>query len=98
MNGSRTPIIALAVGVLAVVTSFLIFWLVPVPVGFGLVAIVLGIRSRRGTSDLRVREIAVAAIVLGLVGIVGVAGSFVVSEGGEDHGRKCALNPGDSDC
>lgn len=100
MSGTvgRTPRIALACGVLAVIAAFLMYWMVLVSVGFGVVAVTLGVRIRRTTDHAPVREIAMVAIALGLVGIIGTAGSFMVADGAEDYGRDCALHPEDQDC
>jgi hypothetical protein len=89
----RLPIIALICGTLATIAAFLVFWMVIVSVGLGIAAVFLGVRIRgREAGDAKGRELAAAAIALGLVGILGTGGSFLVSEGGEDFGRDCALN------
>ena len=89
--------LALASGVLGVVAAFALFWIIFLPVGLGIVAVVLGVLVlRRSGNDVR-GKLAAAAVALGVVAILGTAGSIVVSSGGEDYGRKCALDPSDSD-
>lgn len=90
----RLPIIALACGALAAIAAFLIFWMVFISVGLGIAAVVLGMRIRgREAGDAKGRELATAAIALGLVGILGTGGAWLITEWAEDYGRDCALNP-----
>ncbi|MDQ5874482.1 MAG: hypothetical protein M3526_03760 [Actinomycetota bacterium] len=94
----RLPIVALICGALAAIAAFLIFWMVFISVGLGIAAVVLGMRSRgRDAGDTKGRELAAAAIALGLVGILGTGGSWIVSAQAEDFGRDCALDP-NPDC
>ncbi len=100
-QSDRLPIIALVCGGLAVIAAFIAFWMVFISVGLGIAAIVLGVRIRgrytgdvgRDSRDVKARELASAAIALGIVGILGTGGSFLVSQGAEEYGRDCALNP-----
>ena len=94
----RLPIVALTCGALAVIAAFLYFWMVLISVGLGIAAVVLGMRFRgREAGDTKGRELATAAIALGLVGILGTGGSWIVYQQGEDWGRGCAQDP-NPDC
>ncbi len=95
---SQMTWIALASGVLGVVAAFLLFWMIFLSVGLGIVAVVLGVVVLRRSGNDVGGKLAAAAVALGVVAILGTAGSIVVSSGGEDYGRKCALDPSDSDC
>lgn len=95
-QADRGPLIALACGGLAALLSVAMFWMVIPSVGLGVVAIVLGMRSKTGNAG-KGREFAAAAITLGIVAILGTGGSWITSAAGEDYGRDCALHPGD-DC
>lgn len=90
--------VALACGILAVLAAFLMFWMIVVSVGFGVVAIVVGVRAHRAATTSLTRDMAVAAMTLGLVGILGTGGSIMVNAGGEDWGRHCAQNPTAEHC
>lgn len=90
----RRPIIALTCGALATIAAFLVYWMVIISVGLGIAAIVLGVRIRgRDAVDMKGRELAAAAIALGLVGILGTGGTFLTSTWAEDYGRDCVLSP-----
>ena len=94
---SQVAGLALASGILGVTATFALFWMIFLPVGLGIVAVVLGVLVlRRSGTDVS-GKLAVAAVALGVVAILGSAGSIAVSSGGEDYGRKCALDPSDSD-
>ena len=95
---SQMAWIALASGVLGVVAAFLLFWMIVLSVGLGIVAVVLGVLVLRRSGNDVGGKLAAAAVALGVVAILGTAGSIAVSSGGEDYGRKCALDPSDSDC
>lgn len=94
-----SSIVAIVCGVLALLAAFIVYWLVLVSVGLGIVAVILGlrVRSRSGT-DVARRELAVAAIVLGLVGILATPAALMISKAGEEWGRDCALGSPDPNC
>jgi len=97
MSNRNLATVGLACGFLAVLAAAFVYWIVPVPIVLGMIAIALGIRGRQ-KGDSAVRELAVAAVALGLAGIVATGGSLLAAHGGEDFGRHCAAHPADSDC
>lgn len=87
----RLPTIALACGASATIAAVLVYWMVIISVGLGIAAIVLSVRvRRRDAGGAKGRELAAAAIALGLVGILGT-GAFLTLDWTEDHGRDCTL-------
>lgn len=87
--------IALACGVLGVVSAFLMYWLIVPGVVFGVAAVVLGrLVRRRGF-----REVGSVAMTLGVVAILLVPAFLSTADNAEEWGRDCALHPeSDSHC
>lgn len=86
---SRAAVAAMGAGVLGVLTAFVLYWLVLPGVILGLVAVVIGARSRRTVRS----EIATIAMTLGVVAILAVPAFLATAESAEDWGRDCALDP-----
>ena len=84
--------VALACGVLAVLTAVWMYWLVLPGVVLGLAAVVLGWLARRKG----VREVGSIALTLGIVAVLLVPSVILIANDAEDWGRDCALDP-DSD-
>ena len=99
-SAADTPTItAVSCGVLAVLAAWFAFWLVPIPIVLGIAALVLGLRVRaRSGSNVARRELAIAAIVLGLVGILAGPAGFMIYSQGEDWGRHCVVDSSDPYC
>lgn len=102
-NGSaeknQPALIALISAVLAVASLLAIYWMVLPAVALGAIAVAYGIRGRRrALAGQGRRDMAVVAIVLGLVSILGTPWAALVAKSGEDYGRDCALSPADPDC
>lgn len=97
-TSNPTAVTAIVAGVLAVVALFIMYWF-PVPSALlGIVAIVLGIMGRRrAIQGAGGRDMAVAAIVLGVMAILGNALAQKVSFDTDKFGRECATNYG-PDC
>lgn len=92
-------IVAILFGVLALAASFVIFWMPPISVVLGIVAVILGLRARsRSGANVANREVAVAAVVLGLVGILAAPAALMIYNSGEDWGRDCVNEPSNPDC
>jgi O-antigen ligase len=81
--------VALACGVLAILTAVWIYWLVLPGVILGLAAVVLGWRARRKEGS----EVGSVALALGIVAILLVPSVIVIANDAEDWGRDCALDP-----
>jgi hypothetical protein len=89
-----TGIIALVCGVLALAAAFVVYWIPPVSVVLGIVAVVLGLRVRsRSGANVANRELAVAAAVLGLVAILAAPAALLIYNSGETWGHDCAVDP-----
>lgn len=91
----NSELIALACGILGVLTAVWVYWLILPGVVFGAVAVVLGWRTRRNGSQ----EGGSVAIALGIVAILLVPSVLVIADAAEDWGRDCVLlqNP-DPNC
>lgn len=90
---------AIVVAVLAVAALVLMYWFPPPSAALGLGAVVLGVVGRRRAMQGRGwRDISVAAIVLGVVAILGNGLVQQVKTDGEEFGRHCATQPSDPDC
>ena len=96
--GDGLASIALALGVLSFLAAFLAFWLIVVSVAFGVMAVALGVRARSRTQSPLARDLAVAAITLGVAGVLATGGSLMVNAGGESMGRHCVNEPSDPNC
>ena len=87
--GSKKEAVAIACGVLGVLTAVWMYWLILPGVILGIVAIVLGWRSRSNGGSER----GSVAMTLGIVAILFVPSAFFIADGAEDWGRDCALDP-----
>jgi O-antigen ligase len=85
----NSELVALACGILGVVTAVWVYWLILPGVVLGAVAVVLGWRSRRNGS----REGGSVAIALGIAAILLVPSVLVMANEAEGWGRDCALDP-----
>ena len=85
----RGTAVALGCGVLALVGSVVVYWLVVPGVLLGAAAIVLGWRARRREH----RELGSVAMTLGIVAVLLVPAIISVAADAEDWGRDCALDP-----
>ena len=95
----RTATVGFTCAVLGVLAALLMFWLWLPSIVLGAVGVALGILGRRrAVAGGSARDLAVAAIALGIVAILLTPGANFISKGGEDYGRKCALIPQDPDC
>ncbi len=84
---------------LAVLSAAAAFWLVLPLVLLGVAAVGLGLRARRSVGlPVRARELAAAGMAFGLAGMLYVPAGYVISEGGEQFGRDCALQPDGEHC
>lgn len=81
--------IALACGVLGLVSASIMYWLIVPGVVFGVAAVVLGRLVRRRGS----REVGSVAMTLGVVAILLVPASLFTADNAEEWGRDCALHP-----
>lgn len=81
--------IALACGVLGLVSAVVMYWLVLPGVVLGVAAVVLGALVRRKGF----REIGSVAMTLGIVSILLVPAFISTAHVGEKWGRDCALHP-----
>jgi hypothetical protein len=86
--------VALACGVLGVLTAVWIYWLVLPGVILGIAAVVLGWRARRKGAG----EIGSVALTLGIVAVLLVPSVIAIANDAENWGRDCALHPAQSDC
>jgi hypothetical protein len=87
--------VALACGVLAVLTAVWMYWLVLPGVILGLAAVVLGWRGRRKGHS----EVGSVALTLGVVAVLLVPSVIVLANDAENWGRDCALDPeSDPEC
>lgn len=85
--------------VLAVLLALLMYWLWVPSILLGAVALGLAIVGRRhAVAGASVRDLAVAAIALGVVAILMTPAINLIAQGEADYGRKCALNPEQHDC
>jgi hypothetical protein len=84
--------VALACGVLAVVTAVWAYWLVLPGLILGLAAVVLGWRARRKGAS----EVGSIALTLGILAVLLVPSVVLIANDAENWGRDCALDP-DSD-
>lgn len=95
----RTATVAITCAVLGVLAALLMFWLWLPSIVLGAIGLGLGIVGRRrAVAGGSARDLAVAAIALGIVAILLTPSANLISKGGEDYGRNCALNPQDPDC
>jgi hypothetical protein len=92
ISGKSQARVALACGVLAVLTAVWIYWLVLPGVVLGLAAVVLGWLARRKGAG----EVGSIALTLGIVAVLLVPSVILIANDAEDWGRDCALDP-DSD-
>jgi O-antigen ligase len=86
---SKREWIALAFGVLGVLTAVWVYWMILPGVILGAVAVVLGWRTRRNGGSER----GSVAMALGIVAIFLVPSALFIADSAEDWGRDCALDP-----
>jgi hypothetical protein len=91
--GNPIAWVALVVALLGLAALFVMYWF-PVPSALlGVFAIALGVLGRRRAIQGRgSRDVAVAAVVLGLVAILGNALAQRVSAEADKFGRDCVAN------
>ena len=89
VSSKTQSMIAFACGVLGVVSAVWVYWFIIPGVGLGLVAVVLGWRTRRDGDHER----GSVAIALGIVAMLLVPSVFAVADSAEQWGRDCALDP-----
>lgn len=91
---NQIALVALVTSLVAVAALLLMFWLIAPAVVLGLTALALGFKARRrALNGEGRRDMAMAAIVLGLVAVLGTPWGLWVSESGADWGRSCAVDP-----
>lgn len=91
---NQLALVAFVTSLVAIAALLLTFWLIVPAVVFGLIALTLGLKARRrAVAGAGRRDMAMAAIVLGLVAMLGTPWSAWVSAAGEDWGRSCAIDP-----
>ena len=96
---NRPAVFGFVCAVLGVLVSLMMFWLWLPSIILGAIGVGLGIVGRRRSAGgPSARDLAVAAIALGIVAILLTPSANLISKWGEDYGRECALNPQDSDC
>ncbi len=93
-NGGRGAVVGVVLGALGVLAAVWAYWMLVPGVVFGIAAIVLGIRARRGASS----ETGSAAIALSIAALVLIPSVLAMIDDAEDWGRECALNPTNPDC
>jgi hypothetical protein len=86
---TKSPKIALACGVLGVIAAVWAYWMVVPGLILGVVAVVLGWRSRRKAGN----ELGTVAIALGVVAILLVPSVLTIANDAEEWGRNCAIDP-----
>ncbi len=85
--------------VLAVLAALFMYWLWVPSIALGAIAVGLGVVGRRrALTGSPARDMAVAAIALGLVAVLMTPAVNGIAKGEEDYGRRCALNPQHPDC
>lgn len=89
MSNETQSTIAFVCGVVGVVAAVWVYWLILPGLILGAVAVVLGWRTRRKGGSER----GSVAIALGIVAILLVPSVLAVTDGAEDWGRDCALDP-----
>lgn len=96
---NRAAAVAFGCGVLGALAAVMMFWLWLPSIVLGALAVGLGIVGRRrAPGGHSARDLAVAAITLGIVAILLTPAANLIDDGGEDYGRKCALEPNHPDC
>jgi hypothetical protein len=88
-NFKTQSMIAFGCGVLGVASAVWVYWLILPGVILGVVAVVLGLRTRGKDGSER----GSVAIALGIVAILLVPSVLAVADGAENWGRDCALDP-----
>lgn len=98
-GGNRAASVGLACAVLAIFAIVVMYWLWLPSIILGAVGIALGIKGRRDAGGgASARELAAAAIALGIAAILLTPGVNMIAKGESDYGRKCALNPEREHC
>lgn len=91
---NRLPTVAVACGVLGILSAVFLYWLMVPGVVLGLAAVVLGWRARRGGPS----EAGSVALALGIVALLLVPSVILIIDAADDWATECALNPTKSDC
>lgn len=97
VGSDRTAVPALVCSVLAVLASVVAYWLWLPSIVLGAVGVGLGVVTRRRAGP-SARDLAVAAIALGVAAILITPGVNVIANSEREYGRDCALNPQGPDC
>ncbi len=99
LGASRTAAYGFTCAVLGLLAALTLFWLWLPSILLGGIGVGLGAAGRREAGGATTgRDIAVAAIVLGLVAMLFTPAANLIYAGGEDWGRKCALEPQHENC
>ena len=93
-RGDTQATVAIASGALGIAAGVGAYWLVVPGVVLGLIAIALGVWSRRRGA----RERGAVAVALGIVSVLLVPSVLFVVAEAEDWGRECTVNPTNPDC
>jgi hypothetical protein len=94
-RSGRAARFALTCGVLGVLTAVWIYWMVLPGLVFGVAAVVLAWRALRGGAG---REVASAALALGVAAVLLVPSVLFVADEAEDFGRDCGRDPSGENC
>jgi hypothetical protein len=98
-GATRAASVGLACAVLAIFAIVIMYWLWLPSIILGAVGVALGIKGRKSAgAGASGRELAAAAIALGIAAILLTPGVNMIAEGEADYGRKCALNPDREHC
>lgn len=98
-RSTRAASVGLACAVLAIFAIVIMYWLWLPSIILGAVGVALGIKGRRDAGGgASARELAAAAIALGIAAILLTPGVNMIAKGEADYGRKCALNPEREHC
>lgn len=96
---NRAAALAFGCALLGALAAVAMFWLWLPSIVLGAAGVCFGVVGRRrALAGASARDLAVAAITLGIVAILLTPASNLINAGGEDYGRQCALNPQQSDC
>lgn len=96
---NRAATVGFACAVLAVLAAVAAYWLWLPSILLGAIGVGLGIVGRRrAVARGSGRDLAVAAITLGVTAVLMTPAINLIAKGEADYGRKCALNPEQHDC
>jgi hypothetical protein len=98
-GATRAASIGLACAVLAIFAIVIMYWLWLPSIILGAAGIALGIKGRKDAGGgASARELAAAAIALGIAAILLTPAVNMIAKGEADYARKCALNPEREHC